>query len=181
MVSDTIPQSAEANNGLTAEYLRSVLDYDHLTGVFRWRARSDVRILAWNTRWAGKVAGSSLNGYRIIKINGVTYYAHRLAFIYMTGRIPIEVDHKNRKRSDNWWKNLREATVSQNGYNKPKLSCNVSGLKGVYFKSQRQKWISRISADKRRIHLGCFDTREAAYEAYCEAAHRLHGEFASTE
>ena len=45
------------SSDLTADYVRSILDYDKETGIFVWRYRSD-KALNWNARYAGKEAGA---------------------------------------------------------------------------------------------------------------------------
>jgi len=51
-----------------------------------------------------------------------------------------------------------------------------TGYKGVYFHSKYKKYRARISINKKRIHLGNFNTAEEAYKAYCEAEKEQHGE-----
>lgn len=87
-------------------------------------------------------------------------------------------DHENCNTLDNRRRNLRIATNSQNGANRERLSNNTSGYKGVSWDKRRRKWHAYIYFNKKQIHLGFFDTAEQAYEAYCAAAIRLHGEFA---
>lgn len=172
--------------------IRNLLDYDPETGVFRWRERTvamfdatprrtaEHRCANWNGRFAGIVAGVIRSGgYLQIFIFGGHHRAHRLAWLYMTGAWPLaEIDHINLDPSDNRWENLREATHSQNGTNKRRHRDNTSGFKGVNWHKASQKWRARIMKEKCEMSLGYFDTAEAAYAAYCEAANRLHGEFA---
>ena len=61
------------------------------------------------------------------------YYEQRLALLYMTGEWPSEeMDHRSLDKADNRWRNIRRASHSQNKFNRPKLSTNTSGYKGVY-------------------------------------------------
>lgn len=77
-------------------------------------------------------------------------------------------------------KNLRTGTASQNNQNSKIRSDNTTGFKGVYFyKDGRKKpWMAHITVDRKRIILGYFETKEEAYEAYCDAAKKYFGEFA---
>jgi hypothetical protein len=162
---------ASARGNLTAERLRALLSYDPDTGIFTWiKSRRGHR--------AGRVAGSRmLIGYRAIGIDGVKYYAHRLAVLHQTGRWhEAQVDHINGDRVDNRWCNLRGATNSQNAANTPPRSNNTLGLKGV---SRNGKgWRARIVQSGREIHLGTFASPEEASAAYAGAAAELHGGFA---
>jgi hypothetical protein len=54
---------------LTAARLRELLDYDPATGVFTWRSPRPSR-------------------YQLISVDGWTYQASRLAWLWMTGSWP---------------------------------------------------------------------------------------------
>lgn len=88
------------------------------------------------------------------------------------------VDHIDGDPHNNRLANLRLATSRQNQCNQKTRSDNTSGLKGVSWSEERQKWQTGIQVNGKRIALGRFNTKEEAYAAYCEAARRLHGEFA---
>lgn len=167
---------------ITADYVRSILEYSPVTGLFAWRYRCDVG-RPWNARYVGALAGcKSKNGYLLISIKRTHYYAHRLAWLYMTGEWPPQqIDHIDGVRENNKWDNLRSATSSENACNKPKMPKNSSGYKGVGFHKSTGKWRAYICAPgHRHLHLGMFLTAETAYNAYCEAAKTLHGNFART-
>jgi hypothetical protein len=57
-------------------------------------------------------------GYLRITVLGKSYYAHRLAWFYMNGEWPDQIDHINGIKSDNRIENLRNVTVQQNNQNK---------------------------------------------------------------
>jgi hypothetical protein len=158
---------------LTPERLRDLLRYDSETGVWTWK-------IALRRGWVDRTAGSThKSGSLTIRIEGRGYRAHRLACLYVTGRWPAgQIDHKDGDPGNNRWHNLREATQHQNNGNQKRRPDNTSGLKGVSWHRLRQKWRSYISVNGRQIHLGSFDTKEAAHAAYCAAAREAFGEFA---
>ena len=91
---------------------------------------------------------------------------------------PRTGDHRNHDTLDNRRsKNLRIASHAENVRNKRIYACNTTGFKGV--SRHRFKYQAHIRLDGKLIHLGTCDTPESAYSLYCEAALRLHGEFAS--
>jgi hypothetical protein len=161
---------------LTQERLKKLLIYERRTGRFIWRLRP-VRCkqdATWNSAWSGKEAGSlKPSGYILICVDYQLYRAHRLAFLYVLGRFPIaDVDHKNRIRSDNRWRNLREASRSQNLAN------------GRHKKSDRGvrrlpcgTWQARIAIKGNSQGLGTFRLKRDAIAAYKKAAKKRFGNF----
>jgi hypothetical protein len=121
------------------------------------------------------------DGYVELYVGGMPYLAHRMAWLYTTGQLPHEVDHKNGVRSDNRWSNLREASRSQNngnsnGWSKSKRKNNLP--RGVYInKALPHRFLARIEIGRRCISLGSFDTVAEAETAYKEAAHKHFGVF----
>ena len=157
---------------LTANRLRDVLTYDPATGAFVWKVSLSNRAKA----------GSSprkldSKGYPCVRIDGHLHRSHRLAFLYMTGRLPEgDIDHANGDRADNRWANLREATRQQNQRNK-NSKLGASGVRGVK-RLPTGKWRACITVDRKSIHLGCFSEIDAAKAAYALAAQKHFGEFA---
>lgn len=160
---------------LSAEELRALLSYDPDTGVFRRR-------YAGGGLAVGDVAGATHpTGYRTIQVVGRRHYAHRLAWYYVTGEWPKEIDHINGDRSDNRFANLRTASRLQNMANQDRHRDSASPFKGVTFEPRTGRWFVRIQVNKKRKCLGTFDTAEEAYAVYVAAAKRLNGEFARSE
>ncbi|HXQ39468.1 MAG TPA: HNH endonuclease, partial [Anaerolineales bacterium] len=116
-----------------------------------------------------KVGSTSKDGYVTLVINKQRYLAHRLAFFYMTGDWPLEVDHIDGNPNNNKWKNLRECTRSQNNQNKH--------TSGVYL-HRCGKWLAQIVSEGRHYYLGLFADRDTAVARHLEAKSRLHGEYA---
>lgn len=163
---------------ITHKYLKSLMNYDSVTGIFTWKHRSDVN-KTWNSKYAARRAGRlRADGYWELIINKRYYKASRVAWFYITGNWPIyEIDHKDLNKSNNSFDNLREATPHQNQCNHAKTRINTSGYKGVT-KTGLSRWTARIKINKYHKHLGCFDSPEKAHMAYCNAAKKYHGEFA---
>jgi len=157
---------------VTYERLREVLSYDSETGYFRW-LKSPVYFIS-----VGQVAGTNTRRYRQIGVDGRRYGAHRLAFLFMTGEMPVlDVDHADGNGFNNKWDNLRICTVSQNLANTGRHADNSSGFKGVTWDRPRGKWQARIQVRKQKIHLGRFNSAEEAHAAYVAAAFEHFGEF----
>lgn len=87
-------------------------------------------------------------------------------------------DHVNGDKLDNRRDNLRVATHAQNQQNRGKYANNKSGYKGVSWSSAANKWVAMIRINNKQTYLGIFDDPKEAYDVYCEAALKYHGEFA---
>jgi hypothetical protein len=113
--------------------------------------------------------------------NRIRFWMHRVIMERILDR-PLEpgefIDHINGNGLDNRRSNLRLASIAQNNMNTRRRSTNTSGYKGVSWKKDKQKWSVEIHVDKRKFFLGYFDNPADGYEVYCEAAKKLHGEFA---
>lgn len=167
---------------LTADYVQAMLDYDPVAGTFHWRHRHD-RSARWNSRYAGTLAGTIGNGYRMIQLEekGIGgYYAARIATLLMTGAWPQDqVDHINGKRADDRWENLRPANNSQNNQNRGPQGNNKTGLRGVSRWGSR--WQARIQVNGEQRRIGAYATIEEAAAAYQATSMVLHGDFAAPE
>ena len=154
---------------ITQARLKELLHYDPLTGVFNWK-------VSRGKRKAGAVAGCVCgHGYIEIKVDTVLYKSHRLAFLFMTGSIPIEVDHVNGIRTDNKWVNIRSCTTGENKQNLGGAKSNSkTGLLGSSFHKSSGKYRAAICINRVITELGYFATPELAHEAYLKAKAKLH-------
>lgn len=84
-------------------------------------------------------------------------------------RYEIEVDHINRNRLDNRKSNLRIVTKQDNMKNKSVYKSNTSGVKGVKWNKNINKWQVQINHNGKRIHLGVFKDFEDAKQARLKA------------
>jgi len=55
---------------------------------------------------------------------------------------------------------------------------NKSGFKGVYWHKRTNKWAATIRTNNKAMHLGVYEEKEEAVEAYFYAAKIKHNEFA---
>jgi hypothetical protein len=155
----------------TAARLKELFEYNSITGVFTRK------ITLCGKAIMGTTVGSYRKGYLIISVDGKQYLAHRLAWLYMTGKWPKnQLDHINMQKDDNRLANLREATNSQNKMNMRKRRDNKCGFKGVY--AYKDCFRASISKDGKNIELGLFPTAQKAHEAYKAKAQELFGRFA---
>ena len=152
---------------LAASRLRSLLSYDAESGAFRWLESRG------RTAKAGQIAGTRIQGRICIKIDGRPYYAHRLAFLYVTGSWPTEeVDHIDGNSANNAWLNLRRCSRAHNMQNKKVSKRNKAGLLGV--SKHGDAWQSTIRMGGKHYHLGRFGSPADAHEAYIRAKREIH-------
>ena len=164
---------AANDNGLTLDRLKSLLHYEPETGWFTWRVNKS------NVKAGSRAGKNASNGYRRVKVDGVEYPEHRLAWFYVTGQWPkCVIDHVDRDQRHNAFSNLREANYAENQHNRTHQRNNTSGHKGVSFNKKSQKWRAEIMRDGRSHYLGQFSDIDLAVAAYREAANDLHGVFA---
>lgn len=158
---------------ITRSRLKKLLKYERRTGLFRWRVSP-----RHGPAKAGDVAGSDNGrGHWRITIDGERYLAHRLAVFYVTGKWPEgDLDHRDRQRANNRWRNIRPATDSQNQANRKVRSDSTTGIKGVVPHGNRFR--ARIKVRGKSVSLGVHDTQEEAAAAYIAAATLHFGEYA---
>ena len=150
--------------------LKELMNYDPETGLFTRKTAAHGKSIG------GKVGCVKPSGYVQMRVNNKYYYAHRLAWLYVYGSMPSEIDHVNGDKSDNRIDNLRLCTSSQNRMNLVQRN-NKWGYPGVGLDNVTGKWLARVKFENARIHLGSYDTKEIAAsvsEAYRE---KYFGEF----
>ena len=138
--------------------------------------------LFWKSKRNGINSTNSLGwitdkGYLRCEINSVTYYIHRLVFLYHNGYMPKAIDHIDGNPLNNKIENLRACSQAENMQNYKKPKTNTSGIKNVSWASRQKKWHVRVKSGNKDCHIGFFDSKfEAACAAY-SARNKLHGEF----
>jgi len=158
---------------MKAEKLRTLIEYDPRTGLFTWliKRRSHGGKIS-----PGATAGSwDKQGRLRIMIDQRMYSAPRLAWLFMTGKLPpAQIDHIDGNPRNNVFSNLRLATAYQNSQNLKKArSHNKCGLLGVTLQ-RNGNYTAKIVVKGKPIHLGTFKDKYAAHEAYLAAKRKLH-------
>ena len=149
------------------DYLRKRLRYESETGKLFW-LNYEKMPQRWRTRYADKEAFTFLSGkgYKKGKIDGSTYFAHRIVYALHYAEWPTDqIDHINGVKTDNRISNLRVVTNQENHRNSPMRRDNSSGVTGVYLHKDTGKWYAGITVGGKFKKLGLFDTLEEAAEA----------------
>lgn len=145
--------------------------------VFYWEDREKVMLI-------DKCDFAEVNKYRwkyferndgyirvLARVDGVEMSL--LRFLGLSG-----YDHKDRNPLNNLRTNLRPATFNANAQNRNKQKNNTSGVIGVVWHKQSQKWESRINITGKRKTLGRFKDIIDAIKSRLMAEMQYYGEFA---
>lgn len=147
---------------MNLEKLREKYSYDEELGVLKNKK--------------GRVIGyTSQEGYRKAYIFGKYLYLHRVIFFYVHGYLPDLIDHIDRNKLNNRVSNLREASKSENCLNSSKRITNTSGYKNVVWHKVAKKWRAQVTVNKKRVHVGLFDSPEEAYQALKDGGFEQYG------
>lgn len=118
--------------------------------------------------------------------NNGYFYTHQtlLHQMIMGKKKGYIIDHINRDRLDNRRSNLRWVTPSQSLFNTSKRKNGTSQYKGVFVvkpgtgRLKSTRWSCQINFNKKRVHIGHFDTEHQAALAYDLWAKDIAGEHA---
>jgi hypothetical protein len=125
--------------------------------VFRLMKNGDWRLVK-NTAYS--------QGYNQVGCNGKLYLRHRIiAYAYLNLDIDNTskpIDHINGNKLCNSVNNLRIVTTEENQHNR-------LNTKGYSWDKSKSKWKPQIMVNKKRIHIGNYDTEEEARAAYLAA------------
>ncbi len=180
--------------------LRELLRYDPDTGKLFWLPRDVSHFTPtpkrsaehlckwWNNRFANKEAFTAIGAHDayIGKVHGRNYYAHIVIWALHYGEWPThEIDHEDGNRLNNCISNLRDVTHQKNMQNKALYKSNNSGAHGVFFDKKKDRWLSYITVNRSRKHIGTFNnfyeaihSRKNAEKEY-DCFHVNHGRAAA--
>lgn len=149
---------------LTQKRLKELILYDSETGIIKRISN-------------GKPILTNSRGYVVVYVDGRLYFAHRLAWLYMTGNEPEnQIDHIDGIKNNNKFSNLRDVTNAINTQNTHKARpCNKStGLLGVTANKRDGTFKAQIKINGKNLYLGDFFNPELAHAAYITAKRIYH-------
>ena len=152
---------------LTYETAMEFFRYEPSSGKLFWKKALSSRVNVGDE--AGTI--SSTDGYRQIQFNRKLYRAHRIVMLMHTKGFDtsLQIDHMNHERDDNRIENLRLVTNSINGKNTKMHKNNTTGVTGVTFDKNRNKYKAQIVVSHKLDNLGRFNTFEEAVQARLQA------------
>lgn len=157
---------------LTQKYLRNLFEYSQDGSLFWKKSKGIVDI-------SGKEAGKpTKDGRCVVFIDGKQYGKHQILFMLEHGYMPLEIDHKDRNPLNNRIDNLRDASRQEQLFNRKIAKNNTSGVKNVYWRAARQKWLVVFQINKKLHRFGHFSDLEMANKKAIQVREQLHGEFA---
>lgn len=160
---------------LTQERLKELVTYFPTTGEMTWNVDRS------RNKAGSRVGHRTQKGYVLVGIDKKLYLRHRLAWLYVNGVWPTAfIDHVNGIKGDDRLENLREAEHSQNIANSKRHTDNKSGVKGVHFHPQTGKWRVQLGGKATR-HVGLFESKAEAADAYEKAARERWGKYARSD
>lgn len=150
---------------ITHAELIKVLNYEAKTGKFSW-----CHGVPNYSRHKDEVGYVDTYGRRYINIRRQSYAAHRLAWFYVTKQWPGgNVAPINGNYLDLRFENLKQVSAQEVSLTRQARANPSSGMTGVSWDKSRQKWVSYITINYKRRHLGYFDHKEDAAAAYAAA------------
>jgi len=143
-------------------------------GILYWKISPYKKIKA-----STKAGTIRKDGYVVIGYKNKRYYAHRIIFKMVHGYEPKLIDHLNGDKSYNDPSNLRDATYQQNSRNR--CGTAKSGVKGVYWIENRQRWVAMLNIEGKTVHAGRFKDIKDAETAIISLRKQHHKEFTNND
>ena len=137
----------------------------------------------WTTLYAGKACGTihrkreTTRKYYITQLSGRNFFNHRIIYGIHHGVADFKkaIDHIDGNSQNNDIKNLRLVTASENKLNSKINKNNTSGYKNIVFLKSRKKYVCQIVINRKRKHIGIYNTLEGALKARNSYIEHLKG------
>ena len=156
------------------ERLFEIFDYDE-SGQLFWKKKPhpNARVVPGEP-----ISSVDVHGYGRVKLNKQDYKIHRIIWAMANGRDPgeLEIDHRNRDKSDNRPQNLRVATSKQNKQNRVFIPKGATGEICIFPSPARCK-NKPYTVEVCRQYLGMYATLEQARAARDEYLALIRSEF----
>jgi len=146
--------------------------FQYADGSLYWKdARQKVK--------AGSKAGylNPSTGYEVVFIDCKRYRTHRVIYLMFHGYLPKEIDHIDGDKTNNRIENLREASRTQNEFNKGLRKHNLLGISNVS-KTKDNRYVVRFKENYKQIYAQTFDDLELAELVSIMAKEKYHGKYA---
>lgn len=152
------------------ETVQKLFYYHAESGMLIWRFGNGRNVKPWQ-----EVKAQNGHGYYHAKIQGKSYLAHRLIWLYIYGKFPDKyIDHKNRIRNDNRLCNLRDVNTTDNAQNISLPKHNTSGHIGVSRIKSHNAWTVFIKVNKKNKWLGHYKNLDEAISARKEGERQYY-------
>lgn len=126
----------------------------------------------------GSKAGTvNSHGYKVIKLQGRVYKAHRIIYLMFHSCLPKYIDHVDGNKQNNIIGNLRPCNKSENGLNAKVRANNKSKIKGVSWDKSTGKWRVAMAINNKYKTVGRYQDIELAELVAIEAREKFHGQF----
>lgn len=134
------------------------LEYNKVAGTLGWNKLGKGRKL-------GRPVGSiTKDGYLQTTLKSTQVKVHHVVWFLERGYWPESLDHINKDKLDNRISNLREGnSINQHNRSMPLPS---TGLVGAHWDKRKGKYKSSIKIKGDNIHLGYFESKAEAHQAY---------------
>jgi len=136
----------------SAERLNYLLSYNPNTGHLRWKKPQSS-----NCAKGIICPGIGNHGYKMVGVDGQSYFQHRVIWVMMTGSPPpdgLVIDHIDERPGNNRWDNLRVITNRENIIRSNKL--NRMRVRAIRLPSGNWRAI------RDAVNCGTYTTKEAA-------------------
>lgn len=162
----------ECGCGGDIQALRAQFSYSPSTGAFERTAKRS------GPNPQSRTGSRNGGGYLRLRFFSKKHYVHVLAWAHYHGRWSrLSIDHIDGDTSNNKIENLREATHQQNCCNRRRRVNNLSGVKGVCWDRQHNKYRVQITANGRRVFQALASTLDEAADIYEKHSAIHHGAF----